>query len=134
MGMAPNEFLAEAFNDVSNGKGASLARHLGVKDDLQQQIAEFLAKIIVRSGVDGFEDLVGFLDHILLEGSVGLLRVPRASARGTQAVHQRYETGEGLPGSFETGFVVSHRFARSLLATATVELATVREQPCRFSG
>ena len=45
MGMAPNQFFVEALRDVMDVECAGFFRHLRVKQDLHQQIAEFLFEV-----------------------------------------------------------------------------------------
>ena len=68
----------------------------GVEDDLEQQVAELAAQLVVVSLVDGVGHLVGLLDRHRLDALVGLLAVPRAAARGAQAGDQLDESGEQL--------------------------------------
>ncbi len=64
---------------------AALAGHLRVHDDVQEQVAEFLAQVGVVVGVDGGEHLVGFLDERGAQAGVGLLAVPGAAVRARAA-------------------------------------------------
>ena len=82
-----------------------------MEDDLAQEVAELVAECGVGVGrvvdaafgrvggerLDGLDDLVRLLERVPGERVVGLLRVPRASARSPQPLHQLDETGE-LPG------------------------------------
>src|SRR5581483_6681527 len=67
--------------DVVDVPRAVVGGHLGVERDLEQQVAELLAKAIPVVGVDRVEDLVGLLEQMAGEGPVRLLAVPGASAR-----------------------------------------------------
>ncbi len=51
-----------AGDDVGDVEGAGFASQIGVKQDLQQEIAEFLGHFVGASLFDGVEDFVGFLD------------------------------------------------------------------------
>jgi hypothetical protein len=69
-----------------------------VEHHLQQQVAEFLAEVVGVVLVDRVEQLIGLLDQVPGEGGVGLLQVPRAAARATQARlgHHQVEQGRAF--------------------------------------
>ena len=83
--MPADHFVVNAGDDVGNVERAGFARQVGVEQDLQQEIAEFLGQILGASLFDGVEDFVGFFDQVGFEGRVGLLAVPGAAAGGAQA-------------------------------------------------
>ena len=45
MRVAPDQFTIETCNHVGNREMACFVSHLRIKDDLQQQVAQFLAEI-----------------------------------------------------------------------------------------
>ena len=59
-----------------------------------QQIAELFAKMMRVLFIDRFQHFVNFLDDITAQRGMGLLRVPRATSRRTQAghhIHDRFQ-------------------------------------------
>jgi len=66
-------------------------RHLGVVDDLQQEVAQLFLERPQVIPVDGVGHLVGFLDGVWRDGAEGLLDVPRAAV---PAVAQPRHDGE----------------------------------------
>ena len=71
-----------ACDHVAEVEGAWLLRHAGVKDDLQQEVAELVAQVVEIAARDGVGDLVGFLDRVGRDGREILLEVPRAAGSG----------------------------------------------------
>ena len=67
---------------------ALLRAHLGIIDDLQQEIAELAGQCRPVFALDGVGDLVGLLDRVGGDGGEGLLDVPRAAPlRVAQPAH-----------------------------------------------
>ena len=60
MGMAVDQLRGQAIQNVIDGEGAVILRHLGVEKNLKQQVAEFAGKFVPVAIVDGFQDFVGF--------------------------------------------------------------------------
>src|ERR1700722_151932 len=83
--MPADHLVMDAYNDVANIERARFSRQAGMKQDLHQEIAEFLPQVLRTSLFDGIEDFVGFLDQIGSECRVGLLAVPGTAARGAEA-------------------------------------------------
>ena len=79
MGMAAAELLVDPAQDVGDGEEAGLVRHLGVKDDLEGEVAELLFQLGRIVLVDGLQDLVGLLQQVRLDARVGLLAIPGAA-------------------------------------------------------
>jgi hypothetical protein len=61
--------------------------YLRVEENLEEQITEFFGELGVVGGIEGVEDLIGFLNQVGAERGVGLFAVPRAATRGTEARH-----------------------------------------------
>ena len=80
MGVSPYHLLADGPGDLVEVEMAGLARHLGVVDDLQEQIAKLVLEIVEILASDRVGDLVGLLDRIGRDGREGLLDIPRAAA------------------------------------------------------
>src|SRR5580704_19499904 len=83
--MSADHLVMNAGDDVGNVECTGFSRQVGMKQDLQQEIAEFLRQVLRTSLFDGIEDFVGFLDQIGSECRGGLLAVPGTAARGAEA-------------------------------------------------
>ncbi len=94
MWVAADELFADLGDDFVEGKGVAFPRHLGVHDDVEQDIAELLAEVGVVSLVDGLDDLVTLLDEGGAEALVGLLAVPRAAIGGAEPGDDVAEAGD----------------------------------------
>lgn len=104
VGMAANHFFVDFADDVGDGEAALFLSDLGVKEDLEEEIAEFLGKFGVIRGIEGIEDFVGFFDKIRAKRGVSLFAVPRAAARRTETRHERDELfEEGARGARASG-------------------------------
>src|SRR3984893_6923683 len=79
MRMSANELGGDGLDDTAKTKRPRLFRHAGVKDDLQQKVAEFLTQIFARTALDRVGHFVGFFDRERGDRSEGLLDVPRAA-------------------------------------------------------
>jgi len=73
--------------NIGNGEMALVGRHLGIKQNLQKQIAQLLGQVGKVAPLDGVEDLVGLLKRVFADGIEGLFAVPGASAGGAQPRH-----------------------------------------------
>jgi hypothetical protein len=71
---------------------------LGVEEDLEEEVAEFIGEFGVVGGFEGFEDFVGFFEEVGAEGHVGLFAVPGAAVGCAEAGHGRDEFFEGGAG------------------------------------
>jgi hypothetical protein len=56
---------------------------LGIEEDLQEEVAEFVLEVGPGAALDGVEDLVGLFEGVSLDGVEGLLAVPGAAAGST---------------------------------------------------
>jgi len=45
MRMPPDQLVVQVVQNVGNGKVAVIGRHLGIKQHLQQQVAQFLGQV-----------------------------------------------------------------------------------------
>jgi hypothetical protein len=84
MGVASDQFLTDGAGDVLDVEPPRLGGDLGVEEDGEEKVAEFLAEVFVVLAVDGLEDLGSFLDQAGEEGSVGLGAVPGAALRSAE--------------------------------------------------
>ena len=88
MRMTPDELAGDAGHHVAEIEGTLLLRHAGMKDDLQQQIAELFAQVDEILAQDRIRHLVGFLERVRRDAREVLLEVPRtARARRAQRRH-----------------------------------------------
>ena len=88
MRMAADHLARDRLDHVAEGKGVLLFRHAGVIDDLQQEVAEFLAEVIEIAARDRVGYLIGLLDGVGRNGRKILLEVPRtAGHRRAQRRH-----------------------------------------------
>src|SRR5262249_13620328 len=78
--MAPYQLFGQALDDVGKVEGPLLLRHAGMEDDLQQEIAQFIAQVIEIASRNGIGDLVSLLDGIGGDRLEGLLQVQRTAA------------------------------------------------------
>jgi hypothetical protein len=92
MGMAADELAVEVVEDVGDGEVALVGGHLGVEEDLQNQVAEFLGQVGKVAALDGVEDFVGLFKGVFADGVEGLFAVPWAAARSAKTRHD----GDGL--------------------------------------
>jgi hypothetical protein len=58
-----------------------------VKDDLQEEVAQFVPEFGGIAPIDGRHDLVGFLNNVGPQRAVVLLSVPGAAAGPEEPVH-----------------------------------------------
>ena len=65
--MAGHHLVAQPDQDVFHRELARLARDLGVKDDLEQEVTELFLDRPWIVGLDGLQHFVGFLDEEGLE-------------------------------------------------------------------
>ena len=79
MRMAADHLARDRLNHVAEGKGVLLFRHAGVIDDLQQEVAQFLAEVIEIAARDRVGYLIGLLDGVGRNGRKILLEVPRTA-------------------------------------------------------
>lgn len=95
VGVAANHFFIDFADDVGDGEAAFFASNLGVKEDLEKEVAQFFSEFGVIGTFKCIEDLVRFFDEIGAESSVGLFAIPRAAAGGTETRHESHEFFEG---------------------------------------
>ena len=85
--MPVDQFVGEAIKHVINRKLALVACHLGVEQDLQQQVAKLAGQLLPVAIVDRLQNLICFLDRLWFDGVEGLLAVPRAAVRTAKTGH-----------------------------------------------
>jgi hypothetical protein len=90
--MAVDQFAPDAAHHVRQVEPAGLAGDLGVEDDLEEQVAQFLRQCALVVRVERVQHFAGFLQQVLAQGAVGLFAVPRAAVWGAQAGDYFHET------------------------------------------
>ena len=85
MGMAADQLGGDRLDDVAEIEQARLLRHPGVEDDLQQEVAEFVAQIFGVAALDRVGDFVGLFEREGGDRGEGLLEVPRAAGSRDRA-------------------------------------------------
>ena len=83
--MAADQLVVQVVEHIGNGEVAVVGRHLGIEEDLQQQVAQLFGQVRPVAPLDGVEDLVGLLQRVLADRVEGLLAVPRAAVRARAA-------------------------------------------------
>src|SRR6202453_1600298 len=94
MRVAADQLAVEAGDHVRDGEVAGLARHLGIKEDLQQKVAQLLGEILPMPALNGVKDLVGLLKGIFSDSVEALLAIPRTDIGAAQAGHDAHGFGE----------------------------------------
>ena len=88
MRVPADELGGDRLDDAAEIEQSRLLGHAGVEDDLQQKVAELLAKVLGFAALDRVGDLVGLLDGVGRNGREGLLDVPgTAGLRVAQGGH-----------------------------------------------
>src|SRR6185312_14560653 len=82
MGMTADELGGYRLDHSLEIEQARLFRHAGVKDDLQQEVAEFLAQILRSAALDRVGHFVGLFDRERGDRGEGLLLIPGAATNG----------------------------------------------------
>ena len=95
VGVAADQFVRDAAGDVVDGEPPLVLRDPGVEVHLEQQVAEFLAQVVVGAVLHRVDHLAGFLDEVGQQRGVRLLPVPRAF--DAQPRHHLVETDQLLP-------------------------------------
>ena len=91
MGMAADQLFVDLLNHIPDIETPRFRGHLGVKDHLEQEIPEFSGQVVIAPFVDGLDDLIGLLQQVLTEGSMGLLAVPRTTLFAPQLCHDLHQ-------------------------------------------
>ena len=86
--MAANQFSIQVVEHIGNREVTVVGRHLGIKQDLQEQVAEFFGQMRPVAPLNGVEDLVGLLQRVFANGIEGLFAVPGASTGSPQPSHE----------------------------------------------
>src|SRR4029079_619917 len=73
-----------------------LARELAQEHDLQREIAELFAQLVLVARVDGIDDLARLFEHVAAKRPKILLSIPRTAVRREQALHELDQARERL--------------------------------------
>lgn len=73
MGVSADHLVADGVDDLSEAEASTLLRHLCVEDDLEQEIAKFLAQFFHIVFLDGLGYLVRLFQSVGKNGSEILL-------------------------------------------------------------
>ena len=87
--MPPQKLRAQRISHVFQRKIAGVIGHLRVEQHLQQQVAQFIAKIVPVAPLDSVEDFIRLFQRVLLDGVERLLAVPGTAVRRAQPRHNR---------------------------------------------
>lgn len=91
MGVAALQLGVDMLKDVLDGEAPRLGGHLGMKDHLQQDVAEFARQVVEASLIDGLDDLIALLKQMLAQRGVRLLAVPGAALFAAQQGHNLHQ-------------------------------------------
>ena len=98
---------------ISDVEGTALLGNHGVKEDLEQDVTELLAHLLVIAFANGLVELVGFLDQVGAEGVVRLGRIPLAArsevTHESERIFKRWFVLHSLLGS---GIIPAPRMSR----------------------
>ncbi len=126
--MTPHHFRINLLDHVGDIEFPGFCGELRVKDDLQQQIAQFVGKFPRVAAIERVQHLVSLLDEISSERIVRLLPVPRAAigcAEPCLQSDERFErlanalTGSGIAAQIEPWHALA-------LSTGVLALAGTR--------
>ena len=85
--MTADQLAVQLVEHVGDGEVAFVGGHLGIEQDLKQQVAEFFGQVGKVAALDGVEDFVGFFQGVFANGVEGLFAIPGAAAGSAQASH-----------------------------------------------
>jgi len=85
MRMPPDHLVMDGADHLGSGEAALFAGDLGMKNNLQKQVAHLIRKLGVVPAFEGFQNFVGFFDEIGSQRLMRLLAVPRAPVRRAQS-------------------------------------------------
>ena len=78
MRMPKDEFVADMVAHISNIEKSRFATYLGIENDVEQDVAEFLAYYPTVLAQQGVAEFVGFLYGVGAQALKGLFSVPGA--------------------------------------------------------
>ncbi len=96
MGVPVDHFSADAGDNVLYAEFAPLTGNPGMKDHLQQNIPQFLGKLVHILHGNGLQHLIGLLNKVLPEGLVILFPVPGAAFIRAKDFHNLDQVTEAV--------------------------------------
>ena len=96
VGVSANQFFRKFPGDGFQVEGSALFGQLGMENDMEQDIPEFLPEGVVVPFIDRLEEFVDLFQNHGAERSMGLLSVPRAAFRATKASDDFFERANFL--------------------------------------
>lgn len=85
--MAAHELVVDGSGYSIEIEFAGFTCHLGMEDNLQEEIAKLILEGFRIARIQGVESFIAFFNEVVTDGLVRLLAVPRASARTAEARH-----------------------------------------------
>ena len=64
MRMAANQFICDVAGNLLEIKRAALPRELTMKDDLQQQVTQFLSQLVIVPGFDSIKQFIHLFHRV----------------------------------------------------------------------
>ena len=101
--VAGDQLVADASRHVIDGERVPLRGDLRVERDLQEEVAELLAEVVIGARLDRVHHLGGLFDQVVQQRRMRLLGVPRAAC--PQRVHHRHEPPQLVLGVHENYFL-----------------------------
>ena len=95
--MPVHQLVHDALDDVVDGEAALATPELGLKDHLQQEVAQLFAQGPAVVRVDGVDDLARLFEDVLAQRLERLLPVPGAPAGAEEAPHHPDQADERRP-------------------------------------
>lgn len=93
--MTPDQFFTDGRSDFIKREMSRLGCDFGVKDGLEEEIAEFIDNFLAISRADRRRYFVGFFNEVFHEALMRLFGIPRAAARCSQEMHDLAEPIHG---------------------------------------
>jgi hypothetical protein len=114
MRMPPQQFFAYGLHHIAKIERRLFLRQARVKDDLKQQIAEFLPQIAHIATGYRVGDLVGFLNCIRSDALEALLKIPRTAGFGRPQRGHDFKEPDDIARRFQGAHQEGQKGGRSL--------------------
>lgn len=96
MGMAPNQLFTDRRSDIIEIKSTGLGSYLSMENRLQEKVAQLIDNGIAIPALNRFSNFIGLFNEMFDEALMSLFRIPGASPRSPEDMHDR-------PQPFERG-------------------------------
>ena len=93
---------------IGHVEGARLPPDLGLKDDLEQEVAQLLEVVVLVPVLDGLQHLLGLLDQLGAEGAVVRLCGPGAAAHAERVLLPAAFVGSAAAAGVHAAMAPSH--------------------------